>query len=220
MLPRVRSEWAKTYQHCQANCPGGVHCVPVCVCVCVCVCVFSLYSLLAVQCVCVCPRGYVCGITKAKVIWHKHTHLHIRGRERERERERERSPALPGIVLAGLLASPPPSPLLLFASFLHPWSARLIPKLYPHLKTGTSRKPACLHCILTLAHMHTNPCARPRAHAACSCKHRERKRTAQRGVKHCGDNNTQQQQAKYPSGFFPGPEMSPAAGMWRAWRTR
>lgn len=45
--------------------------------------------------------------------------------------------------------------LLLFASVLHPWSAQLIFKLYPHFKTRTSRKPACLHCALS-RHTHTH----------------------------------------------------------------
>lgn len=94
----------------------------------------------------------------------------------ESEREREKSLSSPGIVLAGLLASPPP-PLLLFDSFLPPWSAQLIPKLYPHLKTGTSRKPACLHCVLALTHQPMQSVTR-----TCCRLLQKQRGPAQRGV--------------------------------------
>lgn len=136
--------------------------------VCLCVCVR--------MCVCVCPCGHVCGVTKAKVIWHKHTHSHTR---------EQPCLALCWQAFRHLLLPR----LLLFDSFLHPWSARLIPKLYPHLKTGTSRKPAGPHCILK--HSHTTPCThQSHAHAVCSCERRGRHRRAQRGVKHCGGSSS------------------------------
>lgn len=111
--------------------------------VCVSVCLFAPYSYsLWLVIMCVCLLLWLC-------LWCHQSHVQTYTLAHEGDRDTDRQPwvELCWQAFWHLLLFP-------FAFFLHPWSAQLILKLYPHLKTGTSRKPACLHCALSI---HTNP---------------------------------------------------------------